>query len=117
RTVHGNMDVAYQSTGTAAAFARTGVTGHGVTVAVLDSGIALSAELPAERILAAIDLVDAVSAPAPRDLYGHGTHIAGIIGASGNSAVPGLAPGVKFVSVRVLDENGAGSVSRVIRGI
>src|SRR5262249_12277081 len=56
-------------------------------------------------------------APALRDPYGHGTHIAGIIGASGNPSVPGIAPGVNFVSLRVLDANGSGNASTVIRAI
>jgi serine protease AprX len=116
RAIHGSMDIAYESTGAAAAHQRFGVTGEHVTVAVVDSGIVPSAEIPASRILAAVDFVDSTSTQ-PVDPYGHGTHIAGIIGAAQNAVVPGIAPGVSFVSLRVLDAQGSGSVSSAIRAI
>jgi serine protease AprX len=58
------------------------------------------------------------------DPFGHGTHIAGIIGGSATAATRvtpayagGSAPGVHFVDVRVLASNGAGYTSDVIAGI
>ena len=54
------------------------------------------------------------------DLYGHGTHVAGIIGGNGNKSngrYAGIAPNVNFVDLRVLDANGAGSDSMVIAAI
>ncbi len=50
------------------------------------------------------------------DPYGHGTHIAGTIG-GGASEVPGIAKEVKLISLRVLDENGEGSTSNVIKAL
>jgi serine protease AprX len=50
------------------------------------------------------------------DPYGHGTHIAGTIG-GGGSEVPGVADDVRLISLRVLDEDGAGTTSNVIRAI
>ena len=50
------------------------------------------------------------------DPYGHGTHIAGTIG-GGTSEVPGIAKEVKLISLRVLNENGEGTTSNVIRAI
>lgn len=52
------------------------------------------------------------------DPHGHGTHVAGIIGARDNKiGVVGVAPGVKLWSVRVLPKNGQGKWSDVIKGL
>jgi subtilisin len=52
------------------------------------------------------------------DGNGHGTHVAGTIGAINNAAgVVGVAPGVPIYSVRVLNNQGSGSWSSVICGI
>jgi len=53
-----------------------------------------------------------------RDQNGHGTHVAGIIGARDNTiGIVGNAPNVNLVAVRVLGRNGSGSNSNVINGI
>ena len=52
------------------------------------------------------------------DKNGHGTHVAGTIGAKKNTiGVVGVAAGVKLVAVRVLGANGSGSTSGVIAGV
>lgn len=52
------------------------------------------------------------------DGNGHGTHVAGTIGARDNGCdVIGVAPGASLVAVRVLDNSGSGSYSGVIKGI
>jgi len=52
------------------------------------------------------------------DGNGHGTHVAGTIGALNNTAgVAGLAPGIPIYSVRVLNNAGSGSWASVICGI
>lgn len=52
------------------------------------------------------------------DLNGHGTHVAGIIGAKDNDIGSlGVAPNASIVPVRVLDQRGYGSVSGVIAGV
>jgi subtilisin family serine protease len=52
------------------------------------------------------------------DGNGHGTHVAGTVGARNNSiGVIGVAPGVELVAVRVLNNAGSGSTSTVIAGI
>jgi subtilisin family serine protease len=54
----------------------------------------------------------------PNDDNGHGTHVAGIIGAKDNRiGVVGVAAGAKLVSVRVLDRQGNGTISGVIAGL
>src|SRR6185436_15943775 len=89
RTVRRTMDIAYATTGAEAAHLRTDVTGAHVSVAVVDSGIVPSASIPAERIIASVDLIDEATAHPPTDPYGHGTHVAGIIGSANNASIPG----------------------------
>ncbi len=102
-----------------------GVIGSGVTVAVLDTGIA--AELPMlakgvnnknNRIIAWKDFV--TDSRKPIDPNGHGSHVAGIIANSQKGADGdwnGVAPDVKLAGVRVLDENGYGTYETVILGL
>src|SRR5438094_2356267 len=96
-----------------------GTTGGGVTVAVLDSGVAADADLvqPANRILASVNFADQRLASDPG---GHGTHIAGIIAGNGSRSggeFVGIAPQANVVDVRVLSSTGSGRISSVVRGI
>jgi subtilisin family serine protease len=53
-----------------------------------------------------------------RDCSGHGTHVAGTVAARDNaSAVVGIVPGAPLTGVKVLDCNGNGSTSGVIKGV
>ena len=93
--------------------------GSGVTVAVLDSGIYPSADF-GNRITAFYDFTQGGIATAPYDDYGHGTHIAGLIGGSGNNsmgAYAGVAPQVSLVGIKALDATGAGVTSNVIAAL
>jgi serine protease AprX len=102
-----------------------GITGKGITVAMVDSGLA---KYPAflkdstgrldNRIIGWVDLVD--GRKAPYDGSGHGTHVAGVIANSqvgADGEWNGIAPDVNLVSVRVLEEDGSSTFSRVIQGI
>ena len=96
-----------------------GIAGNGVTVAVLDSGVAADLDLvdPANRILASVNFADVRSASDPG---GHGTHIAGIIAGNGSRSggeFVGIAPQANIVDVRVLGSTGSGRISSVVRGI
>jgi len=96
-----------------------GVSGNGVTVAVLDSGVAADPDLmgSTNRVLASVNFADPRAADDPG---GHGTHIAGIIagnGARSDGEFAGIAPQANIVDVRVLATNGSGRVSSVVRGI
>ncbi len=101
-----------------------GITGEGITVAVLDTGLAehpgLETGLDGEddRIIGWKDFVE--KRKNPRDENGHGTHVAGIIANSQigkDNEWNGVAPGVNLVGVRVLDNNGQGSYASVIMGL
>jgi serine protease AprX len=96
-----------------------GISGSGVTVAILDSGIAADLDLAgsANRILASVNFADQRTADDPG---GHGTHVAGLIagnGARSDGEFTGIAPQANIVDVRVLAANGSGRVSSVVRGI
>jgi serine protease AprX len=88
--------------------------GSGVTVALLDTGVAPNAAFGG-RLLGQVDLVnDGAALPDPA---GHGTHLAGmIIGDQPTVGFKGMAPAAQLVSVRVLNANGVGTVSAALAG-
>ncbi|HEX8067571.1 MAG TPA: S8 family serine peptidase [Thermoleophilaceae bacterium] len=99
-----------------AAWAR-GARGAGAVVAVLDSGVDLAHPDLAGKLLEGVDLVPGGSAcPGPQDENGHGTHVAGIVGAvAGNGiGVAGTAPDASILPVRVLDPKGDEPVEGVV---
>src|SRR5262249_11013356 len=54
------------------------------------------------------------------DDYGHGTHIAGLIGSNGrrsNYEYQGIAPDVRLIGLKVLDKTGRGKTSDVIKAL
>lgn len=93
------------------------LTGKGIVVAVLDTGIYNHPDLSG-RIVAFKDLVN--QKINPYDDNGHGTHCAGDIGADGSQSslfYRGPACEAEFVGIKVLDKMGSGSLSTVIEGI
>ena len=86
----------------------------GVGVAVVDTGIDLD-----HPDLSAANGTNCVSPGSQADDdNGHGTHVAGTIGARNNGfGVVGVAPGTQVHAVKVLDADGSGTVSQVICGI
>ena len=105
--------------------------GEGVTIAIVDSGVAYtpapgyaaSPDFIGTRFAPGIDLVD--DDAQPLDENGHGTHTAGTIAEQVTigqvSPVPdyltGIAYGATLMPVRVLDADGAGSTDDVAEGI
>jgi serine protease AprX len=110
---------------------RRGITGRGVDVAVIDTGVTPDADF-AGRLLNGPDLSFDSQSPKLRyvDGYGHGTHMASIIGAR-DSRLPagsndqlgdpdyfvGMAPGARIVNVKVGASNGVTDVSQVIAAV
>lgn len=89
------------------------ITGKGVKVAVLDTGISLHTDLQISGGVAITSYTKFYT-----DDNGHGTHVAGIIGAKNNLiGTVGVAPDAKIYAVKVLDEEGSGYVSDIISGI
>lgn len=99
--------------------------GQGVTVAVLDTGIAYanrgrfrrSPDFEASQFVKGYDFVR--KDPFPNDRNGHGTFVAGTIAeATGNNKdLTGLAYGVRLMPVRVLDATGEGDASTIAKGV
>lgn len=117
-----DLITALSMTGADIAQSELGLTGRGVKVAVIDSGIDYDhPDLggcfgPGCRVEKGFDLVgDKFNAnnaksiiqpdPLPDDCAGHGTHVAGIIGANGR--IKGVAPGVTFHAYRVFGCEGS----------
>jgi serine protease AprX len=96
---------------------RYGVSGYGVTVAVIDSGVAPHVDLPASRIKKFVDFV--AGKTTPYDDYGHGTHVAGIIAGSGANtwAYRGVAPSASIVALKVLGADGTGRTTDVMAAL
>ena len=95
-----------------------GVTrGASATVAVIDSGVRANHPDLGGRLLPGYDFVD--NDGTPQDGDGHGTHVSGIVAANKDNGVgvSSVAPAAMVLPVRVLDDNGAGSVGDVAKGI
>ena len=88
-----------------------------VTVGVVDTGISTDHLDLAANVVAGHDFVQGDSDP--RDFNGHGTHVAGTIGARGNNGrgLAGVDWQVGLMPVRVLDGNGSGSNANVTAGL
>lgn len=96
-------------------------TGSTITVAVIDSGIQDGVDF-AYRVVGFYDFTGGRGAIAssPIDEYGHGTHVAGLIGSNGASSsgkYAGVAPGINILALRVLDKKGSGRTSNVIAAL
>ena len=98
-----------------------GVTGEGVVVAVVDTGVAHVPELR-DRIVASVNFTaGAGTSRGPAgDRNGHGTHVAGIIAAAGvnrHDDTRGVAWGAQILDLKVLDDHGNGFAADVVKAI
>ena len=85
---------------------QSGLTGKGVRVAVIDGGVYTNTgEFDAGRLLAGKHMLS--ESASTEDSSGHGTFIAGIIGASKDNGVgiAGIAPGVTIIPIKTSDGN------------
>lgn len=90
----------------------TGLTGRGVTVALIDTGVDAEHEslddmdddpsTDDEKVVAFVDMVNGLKKP--YDDNGHGTHCASLI--AGTKGI-GVAPGAKLVVLKVMDRDGS----------
>lgn len=92
---------------------RKGITGKGVNLAILDTGITKHPDL---KISGGVSFIP--GSTSYDDLHGHGTHCAGIAAAKNNKiGVVGVAPDVKLFAVKVLGNDGRGMTSWIIAGM
>jgi subtilisin family serine protease len=92
------------------------LAGAGAKVAVIDTGIDDCHPDLKDNVKGGINILDATKAP--RDDNGHGTHVAGIVGARHNDfGVVGVAPAASLYAVKVLDLNGSGALSNVVTAL
>lgn len=90
------------------------LTGKGTSVAILDTGI--DKEHPDLKIKDGISFIENVLDF--DDDNGHGTHLAGIIGAQKNNiGMTGISPDADLYAVKVLDKDTNGKYSTVVKGI
>ncbi|MDF2723614.1 MAG: hypothetical protein K0Q59_3289 [Paenibacillus sp.] len=115
-----SLYVATPSIGSTAIQQRQRLTGKGINIAIIDTGVYLHPDLtrPTNRIKAFKDWVN--GRKKPYDDNGHGTHMAG--DAAGNGTMSrgkytGAAPEAGIVAVKVLGRDGSGYDSTIIKGI
>lgn len=104
-----------------------GLTGSGIGVAIIDSGISDVDDLRrhGSRIVYRENFLQSAQATSTGDFYGHGEHVAGIVGGNGDDSscwlcfktFRGMAPRVNLIDLRVLDSQGNGTDSYVIAAI
>src|SRR5437867_8724629 len=114
------------------AWQQWGLDGTGIGVAVIDSGVTAVGDLywwiPSNQTYGSRVVYSQNFVPGTTDtsvLYGHGTHVAGIIAGAGwfstgsnfTHTFKGIAPNTNVINLRVLDQNGAGTDSSVIAAI
>jgi len=86
-----------------------------VLIAILDTGVDGDHEDLSGQIEGEVNFTDS---PIADDIYGHGTHIAGIIAAEDNDiGIVGIAPGCRLLNVKVADDRGRCDVLDLAEGI
>ena len=128
RPVKGSLDHVVSAVNADLAYA-SGWNGAGIGIAVVDSGVSSNYDMNsagngASRIVYSQNFV--ATETATSDLYGHGTHVAGIIAGNGYASAnlanyPGVYRGIAseatIINLRALDSTGAGTDSSVIAAI
>lgn len=103
-----------------------GITGKGVTVALIDTGVTAIPDLASRLVqVKAPDgsrksCVNMSGEATCDDTYGHGTFIAGLIagtGAASNGKYTGVAPDAKILSIKIAGRDGSSSVGKIIYAI
>ncbi|TDD46762.1 peptidase S8 [Kribbella antibiotica] len=93
---------------------KSGLTGKGTQVAVLDTGIDTAHDDLKDAVVAAKDFTE--SASGTTDKFGHGTHVASIVTGE-DDVYRGVAPDAKLLNGKVLDDDGGGYDSGIIAGM
>ena len=93
------------------------LTGKGVTIAIIDTGVFQHEDL-AGRISGFVDFINGRANA--YDDNGHGTHCAGIAAGNGllsNGTYNGMAPEANIIGIKVLDRTGTGTIESIIQGV
>lgn len=90
--------------------------GNGIRVAILDTGVSNNHSDLSSKVVGRANFSDAAT---DDDVYGHGTHVGGIVAALTNNSigVAGGCPGCELLSVKVLNDSGSGAYSWIASGI
>jgi thermitase len=93
-----------------------------VVVAVIDTGVDSAHESLAKNVIAGYDFADNDNDPMDEtggQNPGHGTHCAGVIGATGlvDGGTVGMSPEVSIMPLRFLDKNGSGDLDKAVKAI
>ena len=109
-----------------------GLTGKGVRVALVDTGVADVADLRGATVRVTdphgalavrrgtVDCVDLSGEDSCADSYGHGTFMAGLIAGDGRASggrFTGIAPDAEVVSIKIAGRDGSADVSKVLAAI
>src|SRR5438552_2481273 len=126
------LDYTSEAVNAPAAWKQWGLDGTGIGVAVIDSGVTAVGDLywwiPSNQTYGSRVVYSQSFVPGTTDtsdLYGHGTHVAGIIAGAGwfstglnfTHTFKGIASNANIINLRVLDQNGAGTDTSVIAAI
>ena len=92
------------------------LTGTGLTVAVLDSGIRKTHQSLQNKIVYEADFTES---PSAADVFGHGTQVAFIVAGGLHSLgeKAGVSPGASIMNLKVINDDGIGSDESIILGI
>ncbi|MER5181353.1 S8 family peptidase [Streptomyces sp. NPDC002896] len=115
--VKATLDVSVPQIGATAAW-KSGLTGKGVKVAVLDTGYDTGHPDLAGRVVAEKNFV--AYADGVQDGNGHGTHVSSTIagsGAASDGRLKGVAPDVELIEGKVLDDSGLGDYAEILAGM
>src|SRR3990172_10448455 len=96
------------------------VTQGGIKVAILDTGIDQDHEDLSVKIVDKVaDQKNFTTSPTIDDLYGHGTHVGGIVAAITNNGkgIAGTCPNCQLMNGKVLNDSGSGAYSWIAGGI
>ncbi len=129
--VRAHLDVAYRAVRADRAASLsgawgTGLTGKGIGIALIDTGVQLHSDFKrpiGSKSIVEVEIVGHETGLA--DYFGHGTHVAGILYGNGSASSDslsfrtfrGLAPEAQLISIRALAPDGTGYTSDIITGV
>lgn len=114
------LNHAVQAVEASAVHSAFGLTGRGVGIAILDTGVYPHPDLtlPVNRYITFVDFINYRTDP--YDDNGHGTHVAGCAASNGYASgglYRGPAPEANIIGIKVLNAQGEGTYSTILAGI